>query len=167
MLLYAPYVLTWRCATNTTSPIFAVVDLCPAHAQACILRFWLFLGITRSSQSNSASGGSLGDGEIGAVSATSESQSIPQEGMPGTSLAWGGSHSTRQVSLAKSLSAKVKFYTFQYVATFLVQLKQSIKEVNIHGSQKHTSDMSYRYEGFGSELNTSQESSADSSKCIS
>lgn len=51
----------------------------------------------RSSGSNSASGGSLGDGEIGAVTATSESHSVPQESMSGTSIAWGGNRSTRQV----------------------------------------------------------------------
>jgi hypothetical protein len=52
----------------------------------------------RSSRSNSACGVSLVDSEVGAAAVTSDSQNQHQEGTSGAPIAWGGTHSTRQVS---------------------------------------------------------------------
>nr|XP_024389670.1 uncharacterized protein LOC112289022 isoform X3 [Physcomitrium patens] len=53
--------------------------------------------LSKSSRSNSGSGGSLIDCETGAATASCDNQNQHQEGMSGTPIAWGGTQSTRQV----------------------------------------------------------------------
>ncbi|XP_024380724.1 uncharacterized protein [Physcomitrium patens] len=77
---------------------------------------------SKSSRSNSVSGGSLVDSELGAAAATSDSLNQHQESSSGTPIAWGGTHSTRQVVSLTQIQLEEAMKPARYEAIVSQQL---------------------------------------------
>lgn len=82
---------------------------------------------SKSSRSSSACGGSLVESEVVAAAVTSDSSSLHQEGMSGTPVAWGGTHSTRQVVSLTQIQLEEAMKPARYEASVSQQLPLEVR----------------------------------------